>query len=302
AASSSTPTPAASASAAAIPRMSRDSSWLVSLRRPTSMRRRAAPQTRRPCSRSPRSASQPIPRSRCGPRRRCSRVGTTPRAPARSSPAPAQPWTSRPCASAVPGSRRTHSTLSGATPRPASCSSGCRPNFPRTRACAAGWPVRTPTHPPTASRRRRLHGISLARAVRRRRDRPLDLRSAPPARDGQRTRQGARGVQEVDERGAAADAVRRARHRPRGEVTLVEHLDEVRYRLLVCGAAVMVGTTVAFVFHDPILALLLRPLPAQAGGLVALGGGHRIAVTAVGEAFAIVLKLSLAAGIALATP
>jgi len=85
-------------------------------------------------------------------------------------------------------------------------------------------------------------------------------------------------------------------------VTLVDHLDEVRYRLLVCVAAVMVGATVAFVFHDPILALLLRPLPAQAGGLVALGGGHRIAVTGVGEAFAIVLKLSLAAGIALATP
>jgi sec-independent protein translocase protein TatC len=85
-------------------------------------------------------------------------------------------------------------------------------------------------------------------------------------------------------------------------VTLVEHLDEVRYRLLVCVAAVMVGTAVAFIFHDAILALLLRPLPAQAGGLVALGGGHRIAVTGVGEAFAIVLKLSLAAGIALATP
>jgi len=85
-------------------------------------------------------------------------------------------------------------------------------------------------------------------------------------------------------------------------VTLFEHLEEVRHRLLFCLATVMVGTGVAFVFHDPILGLLLRPLPAQAGGLVALGGGHRIAVTGVGEAFAIVLKLSLATGIALATP
>src|SRR5262249_33966487 len=59
---------------------------------------------------------------------------------------------------------------------------------------------------------------------------------------------------------------------------------------------------VAFVFHDSILRLLLRRLPAQAGSFVALGGGHRIAVTGVSEAFAIVLKLSLAAGIALATP
>jgi sec-independent protein translocase protein TatC len=85
-------------------------------------------------------------------------------------------------------------------------------------------------------------------------------------------------------------------------VTLVQHLEEVRQRLLLCAAAVMVGTAVAFIYHDSILALLLRPLPAQASGLVALGGGHRIAVTGVGEAFAIVLKLSLAAGIAIATP
>jgi sec-independent protein translocase protein TatC len=85
-------------------------------------------------------------------------------------------------------------------------------------------------------------------------------------------------------------------------VTLVEHLEEVRHRLLFCVAAVMVGTAVAFVFHDSILALLLWPLPSKAGDLVALGGGHRIAVTGVGEAFSVVLKLSLAAGIALATP
>ncbi len=85
-------------------------------------------------------------------------------------------------------------------------------------------------------------------------------------------------------------------------MTLIEHLEELRRRLLFCVAAVTVGTAVAFAFHDPILALLLRPLPAQAGALGNLGGGHRIAVTGVGEAFAVVLKLSLAAGMALATP
>ena len=85
-------------------------------------------------------------------------------------------------------------------------------------------------------------------------------------------------------------------------MTLVEHLEELRRRLLVCAAAVTGGTVVAFLFHDSLLSLLLRPLPAQAGALTALGGGHRIAVTGVGEAFAVVLKLSVAAGIALATP
>ena len=85
-------------------------------------------------------------------------------------------------------------------------------------------------------------------------------------------------------------------------MTAVEHLEEVRHRLLFCVAAVTVGTAVAFAFHDAILALLLRPLPAQASALAGVGGGHRLAVTGVGEAFAVVLKISLAAGIALATP
>jgi sec-independent protein translocase protein TatC len=85
-------------------------------------------------------------------------------------------------------------------------------------------------------------------------------------------------------------------------MSVVEHLEELRYRLLVCVAAVTIGTVGAFVVHDQILALLLRPLPTQAGALGTLGGGHRIAVTGVGEAFAVVLKLSLATGIALATP
>ncbi len=85
-------------------------------------------------------------------------------------------------------------------------------------------------------------------------------------------------------------------------MSVVEHLEELRSRLLVCVAAVTIGTVRAFVVHDRILALLPRPLPTQAGALGTLGGGHRIAVTGVGEAFAVVLKLSLATGIALATP
>lgn len=85
-------------------------------------------------------------------------------------------------------------------------------------------------------------------------------------------------------------------------MTVVGHLEELRRRLLVCAAAATVGTVVAFLVHDSILAFLLRPLPAQAGALASLGGGRRIAVTGVGEAFAVVLKLSVAAGIALATP
>src|SRR6185503_9937420 len=90
--------------------------------------------------------------------------------------------------------------------------------------------------------------------------------------------------------------------RPHDPMSVVEHLEELRYRLLVCVAAVTIGTIGAFVVHDQILALLLRPLPMQAGALGILGGEHRLAVTGVGEAFAVVLRISLAAGLALATP
>ena len=90
--------------------------------------------------------------------------------------------------------------------------------------------------------------------------------------------------------------------RPHDPMSVVEHLEELRYRLLVCVAAVTIGTIGAFVVHDQILALLLRPLPMQAGALGILGGDHRLAVTGVGEAFAVVLRISLAAGLALATP
>ena len=85
------------------------------------------------------------------------------------------------------------------------------------------------------------------------------------------------------------------------EMTLVEHLEELRQRLFVCAAAVFVGTAIGFIFREAILELLLRPLPIEANALIG-HGTRRIAVTAIGEGFSVLLKLSIAAGIALATP
>ena len=85
-------------------------------------------------------------------------------------------------------------------------------------------------------------------------------------------------------------------------MTLVDHLEELRRRLFFCVGAVVLGAFVAFVFHAPILEFLLSPLPSQANALVGHGGKLQIAVTGIGEGFAVVLKLSLAAGVALATP
>ena len=45
------------------------------------------------------------------------------------------------------------------------------------------------------------------------------------------------------------------------EATLVEHLDELRSRLMVCLLAVGVAFPVAFLFHDRLIDWLMRPLP-----------------------------------------
>jgi len=77
------------------------------------------------------------------------------------------------------------------------------------------------------------------------------------------------------------------------EATLVEHLDELRARLMVAIAAVAVGTAVAFAFHGRILDLLARPLPPEHRHVVAFG---------VTEPFSVSVTVSLWAGLLLALP
>jgi sec-independent protein translocase protein TatC len=81
---------------------------------------------------------------------------------------------------------------------------------------------------------------------------------------------------------------------PRGdEATLVEHLEELRQRILFALAAVAVATAVAFVFHDSILHWLAGPLPPGHRRVVALG---------VAEPFSVSLAVSLYAGLLFALP
>src|SRR4051794_1222592 len=77
------------------------------------------------------------------------------------------------------------------------------------------------------------------------------------------------------------------------EATLVEHLDELRGRILVTLAAVAVATAVAFVFHDRILEWLARPLPPEHRHLAAFG---------VTEPFSVSVAVSLYAGLLFALP
>jgi sec-independent protein translocase protein TatC len=77
------------------------------------------------------------------------------------------------------------------------------------------------------------------------------------------------------------------------EATLVEHLEELRWRIMIALAAVAVATAVAFGFHGHILDLLARPLPP----------GHRhVAAFSVLEPFSVSLSVSLYAGLLVALP
>jgi sec-independent protein translocase protein TatC len=76
------------------------------------------------------------------------------------------------------------------------------------------------------------------------------------------------------------------------EATLVEHLDELRTRLIVVLIALIPAFLVAFVFHEQIMEWLTGPLPNNKK-LVTLG---------VTEPFTTSVKVSLIAGLALALP
>ena len=77
------------------------------------------------------------------------------------------------------------------------------------------------------------------------------------------------------------------------EASTVEHLEELRSRLFVAGGAILVGTIAAYLVHRRILRLLVDALPP----------GHRHLVTlTVTEPFATSVKLSVAAGVAIALP
>src|SRR3569833_3154637 len=77
------------------------------------------------------------------------------------------------------------------------------------------------------------------------------------------------------------------------EVTLVEHLEELRQRIFVCLGALAVGFVVTYVFHTTILYWLNRPLPALVAKPTTFG---------VAEPFLTVMKISLFGAAILAAP
>jgi sec-independent protein translocase protein TatC len=77
-----------------------------------------------------------------------------------------------------------------------------------------------------------------------------------------------------------------------GVMPLVDHLTELRRRLIWSVIAIAVGSVVGFIIGEPIIAILRAPLPA----------GTPLIVTGIGDSFAIRLQIALVVGVILAMP
>jgi sec-independent protein translocase protein TatC len=76
------------------------------------------------------------------------------------------------------------------------------------------------------------------------------------------------------------------------EMTIVEHLQELRARLTVCAIALVIGTVIGLLFSDPVFHLLLRPA----------GANFNTVFTDMTEMFTTYFKVAIMTGIALAMP
>jgi sec-independent protein translocase protein TatC len=76
-------------------------------------------------------------------------------------------------------------------------------------------------------------------------------------------------------------------------MSLLEHLEELRRRIIVIALAVLATSVAGFFLAEPIIVLLRAPLPAQGAELI------QFSVT---EAFGVQMQLALTTGFALAMP
>ena len=76
-------------------------------------------------------------------------------------------------------------------------------------------------------------------------------------------------------------------------MSLLEHLEELRSRIIVIALAVLIAAVAGFFLADPIIVLLRAPLE---------GHGAELIQTGVGEAFGVTMQVALMSGVALAMP
>ncbi len=79
------------------------------------------------------------------------------------------------------------------------------------------------------------------------------------------------------------------------EMTLLEHLKELRNRVIICALALVIGVTVSIVFWETILGWLLAPAREEIPGF-------RLRVTSPVETIGIIFKIGIYGGLAIASP
>jgi sec-independent protein translocase protein TatC len=76
-------------------------------------------------------------------------------------------------------------------------------------------------------------------------------------------------------------------------MTLLEHLEELRRRIIVIAVAILLASIGGFFLADALIALIRAPLPDEGASLIA---------TSVTEAFSVRMQMALMTGIAIAMP
>ena len=82
------------------------------------------------------------------------------------------------------------------------------------------------------------------------------------------------------------------------QLTVGQHLQELRRRLIIATVATVATTVVAFVFYKPLVRALLRPADFGVAG----GEGAQLVFIDVTEMLGVTIKVSLTAGLILASP
>ena len=81
------------------------------------------------------------------------------------------------------------------------------------------------------------------------------------------------------------------------EQTIMQHLAELRRRVIICVVAVIVGSAVSFAFFEQLIELLVRPARD-----LEVGEGGQLVFTEVTELLTTAVKVSFVAGLVLALP
>jgi sec-independent protein translocase protein TatC len=85
-------------------------------------------------------------------------------------------------------------------------------------------------------------------------------------------------------------------------MTLAEHLRELRRRVIIAAAAIVVGTIVAFVFHHWLLNAITHPYCTLPARYRLVSNRCTLVVSGVLDPFTVTLRLSLYAGLLLSSP